>query len=875
MDKKYEEQINTFLEYLGQCKSDAVPEAINADARPSTSDEEVPLKKIKMEKDLNTDGGDEYADFPQGNEITEIKVLDGFEKAKSLVSFKKNPTLRQLKFANGVLKVLKEKLVISGYMTLSNLASKEVNEPPMDTKALKSFMQKLVTDGHIKMYKIKWPGLQRYSVLICAHHIKMSDPLVKAKYKEVCMRAVISKKANASKKEALEENPSPAKMRRSYPRYMKIQKLHEFLLDITYFNYITPESHSLPQGFVCVIDLFPEATVEFLINNLCTSAAIEMYQIITDSQLHLKLKDAPPNIYKALMKSKIIQNSIRLNLKALAMLGLIQLVSHQTAVTNTAGISNYSSFLFYVNRRGKIIDTSGTWPRNKQEAAELIFNFDTPEDVSRYWAEVYTISTNTEIMLPQRGRKQLISPLRPAEDVEIYDTGERFGDGLGPCGFDSCFYMEIPRLWQTFYTRPNRKIVPKKKPKTPKFEVIKKPKVKPKARPRAKKRVVERPSVPLKRKRPEGSVKWSKHEDLLLTICKAAITIMSPSSQPGSLIVRNVAAKDVLSINDPRKTKGICHSRAATIDTNINLIHEKQCIINEMRRRRNLVQKYEGLLKKLRIKYSTNMSKYMNKARLPMLELIWTIIQVMKSKSYIQKMPCVAVSLEDFHDHFTITTSTANKLFNMYKMSENSPLKEAIMVTVMQTIDSEMDTETATKVFGTFQQYPESSLRIAVEQLRKCSAIAAKEKLFNNQFRKLDLEDIVQSSYKISVFYRRRWICRLNSEFIEQLADVLSSFDHENDIKGSAEVNCVVCELQSCDMLEIVSSTVPVIADAKGVPIEPGEVSALIIDTKYNLKTGTMRWRKKRDFKISDLYQPSDYAATFQLILRLVEIMVD
>lgn len=857
MDKKYEEQKNTFLEYLKKQEEDQRLDSL----QESTSEYEVPLKKVKLETKSEKETDEFDMELNSKNVITEIKVLDGCDKGKSLVSFKKNPTLRQLKFANGILKVLNEKLCISGYMTLSILASKEVNETPMDTKALKSFIQKLLSDDHIKIYKMKWPGLQRYSVLICARHIKISDAVIKAKYKEICMRAAISLKINA-KKETIENNPAPAKVKRSYPRYMKIQKLHEFIMNIAYFNFIKPESHSLPQGFVCVIDLCPEATVEFLINNLCTSAAAEMYQLITDNQLQLKLKDAPPIIYKALMKSKVIQNSIRVNLKVLGMLGLIQLISHHTAVTNNAGTNNYSSFLFYVNRNAKILDTSGVWPRVRDGVKEISYYFETTDDLAKYWSDVYSISTNTEIMLSHRGRKQLQSPLRSANDVHLYDTGERFGDGLGPCGFDSCFYMEIPRLWQTFYTRPNRKIVPKKKIKikTPIVEPIKKIKAKPKAR-RPKKRVADRPpprDAPLKRRRPDGSVKWTYEEDVIITVCKAAITIMSPNSQPGSLIVRNIVAKDLLSIHDPRKTKGICHTRATIIDANITLIHEKQCILNEMRRRRNLIQKYEGLLKKLRLKYSTNMSKLINKARLPMMELVWIILKVMQSKAYIQKMPCIALNLEDFNAHFTITTS-ANKICNMYRISETVTLKEAIIVTIMQTLECELDSKTAKKVYTIFEQFPESDLRIAVEQLRKCGAIAAKEKLFNNQLRKLDLEDIVQSSYKISVYYRRKWICRLNSDFSHIVAAIIKKDNFENDVKGTPEMNCAVCELEACNLMEIKSTAVPVITDAKGIPISPGEVSALIIDTKYSLKTGTMRLKKKSN--ILELYNSSNYVS--------------
>ncbi|KAJ8717975.1 hypothetical protein PYW07_005905 [Mythimna separata] len=889
VDVKYAEEKKKFLEYLNQYQppdksveddtsvaaEDSRPPATEderpaatEDENPSDTEEVRPRKRIKLETEKKTSteeipststNADDDMESEHENVITEVKVLEGFESGKTLGSFKKNPTLRQLTFANGVFKVLKDKQCVCGYITLSNLASKEINEPPMDTKGLKSFIQKLVTDGYIKIYKVKWPGIQKYSVLICAPHVKPTDPLIKAKYKEICMRAVTNKRV-AIKKDNLENN-SPSLSQFSYPRYMKIQKLHEFLMKFAYFEHVKPESHSLPAGFVSIVDFIQEVTIEFVINNMGSMGMTEVNQLINESQLQMKLKDAPSHIYKTLMRSNILQNTIRLNLKVLGMLGLIQLV-RQAQSTNSTGIVTYTSFLFYVNRRAKIIDTSGVWPRNTDEKiVEKSFYFETFEDVTNYWTEVYTISINTVIELAKRERKQLKPPQRSEDEVFKYDTGARYGDGYGACGFDSCFYMEIPRLWQTFYMRPVKSHTMTKKVsiKLPKLKTSKKLKkdTKPKAAP---KMVTERLSnEKLTRRRNDSSIRWSKAEDMMITMCKAAITILSPSSQPGSLIVRNIVAKDILSINDPKKTKGVCHSRAGTLETNSTLIHEKLCIINELRRRRNLIQKYEGLLKKLRLRYSTNMSKFINKARVPMMELVWTISEVMKSKSYIQKVPCVAINLEAFHEHFTITTATANKLCNMFKTLDNATLKETIVLTIMQTMDSELSTEMGKKIYKTLKDYPEASLRTAVEQLRKCGAIAAKEKIFNNQMRKLDLEDICQSSYKISAFYQRKWLNRLNIDFADNLSTILDLDQTENDVKASAEINCMYCEMHAYGVMDITCATAPAITDPAGAPILPEEINVLVIDTKYKLKTGNLRWKNKSDCsKLSMLYQDVD-----------------
>ncbi|KAF9824504.1 hypothetical protein SFRURICE_001388 [Spodoptera frugiperda] len=863
MDVRYSKEKQKFLEYL---KESQVPKE---DVEPSG--DELPAKRMKLEPkpssstDVTSHNSDEDVmpdvDMTPEKVITEVKVLDGFENTKTLGAFTRNPTLRQLTFANGVFKVLKKKQCVSGYISLSNLTAKEINEPPMDTKALKSFVQKLVTDGHIKIYKIKWPGIQKYSVLICAAHVKATDPIIKAKYKEICMRAVTNKRV-AVKKE-IPENVAPSITQFANPRYMKIQKLHEFLTKFAYFEHVKPESHSLPAGFVSIVDFIQEVTIGFAIQNMGSTALVEMNQLVNQSQLEIKMKDAPPHIYKALMRSCTLQNAIRINLKVLAMLGLIQLVRPANQTTNNMGAITYTSFLFYVNRNAKIIDTTGIWPRVADEKVkEKSYYFETFEDVSRYWFDVFQISVNTIIELENRSRKQLQPPQRYEDEVFAHDNGARYGDGNGPCGFDSCFYMEIPRLWQTFYMRPMQHNSPKKgkiQIKIPKLKRKNKTKRETKMKPSSKVVVDRITNEKLTRKRNDTTIKWSKTEDLIITICKAAITILSPSSQPGTLIVRNIVAKDILSIKDPKKTKSVCHSRASTLETNLTLIHEKHCIINELKRRRNLLLKYEGLLKKLRLRYSTNMTKFINKARLPMMELVWAILQVMQSKSYIQKVPCVASNLQDFNEHFTIITSTANKLCNMFKVPEHVTLKEAVVLTIMQTIDSEISMELGKKIYKTFEEYPEAAVRSAVEQLRKCGAIAAKEKIFNNQMRKLDLEDICQSSYKISAFYQRKWVSRLNSEFMDNLSTLLDVEQTDNDVKGSAELNCVYCEMHAYDIIDIVSTSAPLITDAAGAPIMPEEINVLVIDTKYRLKTGTLRWKNKSNLaKISELYSHID-----------------
>ncbi|KAI8419975.1 hypothetical protein MSG28_008580 [Choristoneura fumiferana] len=864
INQKYEEEKKKLLEYINNSKSEEQPQPI------AEEDDDVPLKKIKLDKES------------KAIEVTEIKVLDGLENfnSESLLFSKKNPTLRQLRFANGLLKITRERLAISGYQTLSVLVSKETGEPPMDTKALKIFVQKLVTDGQLKLMKIKWPGFhQKYSILICSPYVNCTDPIVKAKQREISIRAFTNKKVKRERNLDLVHRP-PSQY--AYPRYMKIQLLHEFLAKLIYFdeNKVKIE-FNLPNGFASLVNIIPEITVQFAIGNISNMAVSDLAHLKIDQDvLDLKLRDAPEELYHMLLQSKSLQTSIRINLKVLAMLGLIQLVNQPTAQT-TDHNSSLSSYVFYVNKKAKIIDTTGTWPRKntKTKHLEKTFHFESFDDVKRYWNEVYEVSTHTTIEYPHRGQKKLVPPVRQMHEVEECDNGERYGDGAGPCGFDSCFYMEQSRFWRAFYIRViknkpikkiprKRKHVPEKKPKKTK---LKKLKVKPPPE------SVPVPKIPQKKLPFKGysTIKWSHWEDTILMMCKVAITIMSPISQPGCLKIRNNTAKDLLAIFDPYKIGSACHRRAEALDLDLALQHEKECLINALRKRRDLILKYEGLLRKLKARHAANMTKFIHEARIPMLELVWLINQLVENRSKEPAVPCVAVDMDDFHNRYTVTTTTANKPCNSYKGDGDTELsiakvKETIIMCVMTSLFSTPAAADAMKTFSTLAEFDEHTLRTGLEQLRKCGAVACKDKVLHYHLHRFNIQDTVKTSYKLSAAYQRRWINRLNTNFTDQLADMMKTDVSQTSIKASPEINCLLCESQACGLLEIISVTVPVITGSSGSIIQEQQLNVIDIDMKFKLKSGILGYKKITDFKTFtehfDNIEPEDIYTTLQKI---------
>lgn len=869
MDVKYETEKKKFLKYLDESKNleKTMDESIAFTESGVETGNEVPKKKIRLEEE-SKNANEEDAQDPDpetlAKHVIEVKVLNGLENsnATSLFGSKRTPTLRQLRFANGLLKIIREKHVVQGYQKASFLTSREVGEPPMDTKGLKLIIQKLIFDGQIKVYKINFGNISpKTHILLCAPHVKPADPIIKSRFREVKMRAIVKEKKVPAK--PVSDSANKFLSLYVYPRYMKIQKIHEYLYDLVYSGDGDTNQFGFPKGFSSLLHIMPELTLAFAVGNLTQGTLCELSNMkITKDMMDMKLKQVPKDVFAIFLASGSFRQCFRCNMKILAMLGLVQLIRNPTQSDDNKLFNN----MFYINRNAKIIDTTGIWPRTVANIDDLTksYCFDTFQDVENYWHDVYNISTKTKIVADNsaRKRKRLLPPLRTKEEVLENDNRQIFGDGLGPCGFDASFFMDHARSWTSFYSNVKKKPIPSRLktlviPKKEKRKVTKSivPKV-------TKKNVAPKPVVivPKTRKRFKSNAfpKWTKEEDKVLMICKVAVTILSPMSQPGCLRLRNLIAKEILMTKDPKKIATICHKRFLMLESDTSQSYQKDCILNELRHRRHLIQKYDGLFKTLKLRFARNMSKFLSEARIPMLELVHLILQLIKSKSFNQKLPCVAMNLEEFHAKFAISATSADKPYNLYKTPRDEPvmttLKEGIIMTVMMSYKREHSIDIAQKILSMFNKFSEQTLRIAIEQLRKSGTISAKEKLLNNQINRHHMQDILQESFKIAAIYQRKWICRLNAEFVDKLMDSVYLPLLQKGIKGCPEMNCLLFELMACSVLDIVSENSPAVSSASGLLL-PEDLSG-DHSIKLNLNSGSTSWINKTNVKLfSELYE--------------------
>ncbi|CAK1552944.1 unnamed protein product [Leptosia nina] len=862
IDSKFAEEKKKLIDFLNKSRKRC----------HSESQSEVPEKKVKQE--LKDPEYEESAEKELDSKIKEIKVMDGFQERdkESLLDTKKKPTLRQLRFATGILKVVKERGFVTGYQTLSSFVSRETGEPPMDTKSLKLVIQKLITDGQLKMYQLRvpYPDKDRFWLYICPPYVKKTDATMNKYYNEICAKS--ARKYKHPHRKAHRNRPLT---HYTYPRYLKIQKLHELIVHYVYFSNV--KSNFTP-GFTCLHDILPEMTVEFALGNISFMSETQNFSNFktTEEVLGQKLRVAPDNVKNIILSSRSLHNSIKGGLKMLSVLGLVQLIKEPFLCAMEENV--YLNFVIYVNKNAKLLDTTGIWPRpNTNHAAlEKSYHFNSCNDVIKYWDDVQSIGLNTTITGVKRERYKLLHELRLESEVFKYDVGMRFGDGLGPCGFDSSIFVDIPRLWRTYSSRNFKPVVVKVLKSKIKYKkgTTSGPKEEKKAGPKKRRRRAKRPETKPKPKpepgkivrrsratRSETAVKWSKLDDHILNMLKVALAIMSPV--PGSIKIKNLIAKTLLSAIEPGKVASLCHRRSITLESDTKLAHEKLCILNELRRRPNLIAKYEGLFKVLRIRHYANLGKFIKEGKLPMMELLWIILRVAETKPYIQEMPCVASNLEEFHNKYTIT-STGQNAHNLYRVSgtpepEMASLKEGIILTVMLSLDSELPEEISKKIYSMFKLHHEHTLRSAIEELRKCGAISAREKIFNNHLHKVNLNDISQSAYKMSYVYRRKWLNRLLSHFDENVALFLHKDVPKDGVKGSSVINCLLLEMYSCGLIDIVSATVPAIVGSAGSLIQEDKLNIIDMEARYTLKSGLIGWKNLSSYKtFSEFYQDID-----------------
>lgn len=834
------------------------------------NDDVIPSKKRRLDSETIEDNN------PIQANISEVDFKDNMHNTSLSETFlmsTKSPTLRQLKYANAIIKIVREKEIVNGKTELNNLIFKEVGLSPMDSKSFKRFVAKLAADGQLRVYNLFCPGYKcNKNYVFCAPHIKKNHQTIVDIYKKMIMHVNRIQEDNVRKQRLL-NNPKPkCQSLTVYGRFVKVRELHKFLFNALYLSSEKDllRLYNLPEGYSSLSSVITEMPLSLAIGLISVRRIHELDTLsIGKCNSNSKLGHIPVHLSQKIQKFNGFTACLKTTIETLVYLGLIQVCFSVESILNNT--NDQQRLIFYVNRKAKILDTQGDWPRDNVDyaALEKTFNFKTMDDVQTYWTSVQDISTNTCIKLEKRTRNsRLIIPNRSIE--ENYDDDIIIGDRMGPGGFNSSLFLEIPQFWHVHsvfaskkirdkYSRPKAKVSVAVKRAPVKKVIVKQPKIltKPESR-----------GVPqrlIRIRNPKNAMIWTKWEDRVMLLVKVAISIMSPSIQCGYAQVTHLVAKDLLSLGDGRKkTVSHCMRHSKDLDKIDTFKYSKQQIMNDVKRVPSVLAKYEGLLRKIRLRHSNNLGNYLNEARLKCMELVWLLEQISQSDLSKSVTPCIALDMEEFDQHFKLTDQVSELPYNVYNTtSDNSielnTVKEGIMLVVnLPSLTEDM----SMKVFNTFKFYPEIQLRSCTDLLQKICAISLKDK--SGISIRLNYKNIMQHSsmFKVSSLYTRRWSSRFNSDFIDNILKFLESSPSNTNIKASPEICCFLCELQSLKAVKIQTGVKPrMIGDSHN------ELSDLEIRSKF--KSGTLGWKKLTTVnRMKDLYRDICYGDAVITLVR-------
>lgn len=851
--------------------------------KATNSKGEVPNKKQKLDNETTE------IDKSMCDNIIDFKLLSkrflNQSMKKSLTNSATGPTLRQLKIANAIIKIVRERQLVENINTLGNLVCKEIGPPVLDTQALKRYLCKLAADGQLRIYKIPWPGfVEKNTLLICLPHIKKNDPIVLSIYSKIILQAKKNYNDYIEKKQRIEYKNKL--FTHTYSRYLKMRKLHEFLFDLVCLNpsnvQLLDSDMNLPKGFASFGHIVPEIPLELAIGHLSVKKLYELSDLCTiEADPKIKLKDAPKQMLQSILYTKGFPLALKNSFDFLVSFGLIQVCFNTNLILNC--LDDKKREIFYVNRNAKVVDTRGSWPSNPTQSRSkkvYTFSFQNMDEVHRYWSIVHDICIGTKVVeTSQKPPVQI--PVRSIEEVQSLDNGSVLGDGGGPGGFHSSYRTEKTQLWQPFSILPFKK-VPQKPLPPPKITKVKKPPQKRKVnKALSKKKLLKnaeqnqkitQSSIKLKKKR-EKKALWSKWDDEIILWSKVAMTVLSPSAIGGFLQIANLVAKDLLALKNVHRTVKQCIRRVKLLEFNTKFVHRKQLLINELRHHDSILKKYDGLLKKIRSKHMSNLNKYVNEGRLKCLELVWIIQQLAHGIAYRNLTPAIALNIDDFHKKYSVVLPNTRKSMSWYITPEECPIevgtiKEAIILVLCLNFNTKFTIITSSKIFDTFNTYPEPVLRMATEQLHKSSAVAIRDKYVNTYLQKPTCNDIVQytTGYKLSSFYLRRWANRLNSTFVDNISKLLESYTPCDNIKASSEICCLLCELHISNAINISTTKTPIISEDS---MFEGSLPFLELEMRNNFKSGSVGWSNKcMVTSWKDLYKKIDYRSAILSIIK-------
>lgn len=172
---------------------------------------------------------------------------------------------------------------------------------------------------------------------------------------------------------------------------------------------------------------------------------------------HFLVNSVPYEVQQALLNTRKYISSIDELLKRMCCMGLSQVGQHRFVARE--------QIYYYLNRNASLLNTissaPGYWRISNRQYPVVHYTFESPDDITHYWDDLYKICTNTKL-----NRKSLLVNEPPVEThwyrneklleclnevtdevAKSKDIGLLPGDHLGAAGLDSSFFAHLLRNW--------------------------------------------------------------------------------------------------------------------------------------------------------------------------------------------------------------------------------------------------------------------------------------------------------------------------------------------------------------------------------------------------------------------------------------------
>lgn len=557
---------------------------------------------------------------------------------------------------------------------------------------------------------------------------------------------------------------------------------------------------------------------------------------------HFLVKDIPINLKKMLYTGRKYVASLHDLLRRLTCIGLVQCGPNNT-------VQNKEQAFYYMNILASLLDTSpsapGAYYISEQEYTELVYQFDSLEDVIQYWDDMHRICMSTKLnrkpigvntphekALPSKFQ-QYLNVIQP-NHAKSRDQGELPGDHRGAAGLDSCFFAHLERNWSanpmkykskvpkvksdtkpTRFNRLHRVVRDIRKKHESRITAVALHKLKSSAIRRRTKPVLRKRTALVKKKRIRNKyddidrialkhmnklrVDWNPQEDDFLLLCKVASLYLNPRNRlliPGQ-ILRDLIHWHCKSLN---KTSFACRRRINYIlkklPNSSQINNSIMMCINEIKSNKSLEKRFgSNFIDRLKRVYEDEFE--FNRAfQIHFIDLVHTLScqYYNLTNSFESNVAILPRTLQEFNARFK---EREDSVYDSNTMRYDEPdsvddIKIAQIVTLIHsTVCCSYDkTSWSIQLYEIYKDFPETLLSLAMQKVRSDQMIS-QHKLNSSQNKVQNrCLPLSSSGFHLSMTYQQQMTTKIAYDtFDDAYENIKSIFEDVNNRKQMHVLN--------------------------------------------------------------------------------------